>query len=564
MTLLLISFIAGVLTVLAPCILPLLPIVVGGSLGEGTNKKKAITITASLGISVIVFTLLLKASTLFISIHPNTWKYISGGILIFFGIVSFFPTLWEKIPFVNKLNQTSNKALSAGNKKSGFWGDVIIGSALGPVFSTCSPTYFILLATVLPAQPILGMIYLLAYTVGLSLMLLLIAIIGQKLTQKLGWASDSHGWFKKVLAVLFLLVGIAIITGFDKKVETAILDSGFFDVTQIEQKLLESTDPEMQEPAILEDMTTVLFEAPEISTPNGFINTDGKELTLTELEGKKIVLLDIWTYSCINCQRTIPYLNEWYSKYKDQGLEIIGLHTPEFTFEQVQSNVEAAVKEFGIEYPVILDNDYSTWRALGNKYWPRKYLIDLDGNIIYDHKGEGAYEETEKQIQKALQERMHRLGEAGSISSDIINVEAKKRAPGVESPETYFGASRNEFLANGVPGTTGESEYKAPSSELSENKVYLDGTWNTQKEYTQNTSSKARILYRYKAKEVYTVASSERPVNIEVYQDGVYQQTVTIQADMLYVLAENDSANEHLLELRITEPGVKIFTFTFG
>ncbi len=563
MTLLFISFFAGVLTVLAPCVLPLLPIIVGGSVTGESSKKKALTITASLGLSVILFTLTLKASTIFIDIPPNVWKYISGGILVAFGLVTFFPTLWEKIPGVHKLTQRSNKALASGHKKSGFIGDIIIGASLGPVFSTCSPTYFIVLATVLPAQPILGFIYLLAYAAGLSIMLLLIALLGQKLTKKLGFAADSNGWFKKGLAIIFFLVGIAILTGFDKKVETAILDAGFFDVTQIEQKLLEQTAPEMTGVAVLEDTTVQANPAPEISTPDAFINTDGEPITLTELEGDKVVLLDIWTYSCINCQRTLPYLNDWYEKYSDQGLEIIGLHTPEFAFEQVEANVAKAVEEFGIKYPVVLDNDYSTWKALGNRYWPRKYLIDLDGNIIYDHIGEGAYEETEKEIQKALQNRMERLGESGSISTDITEVEAKRRADGVESPETYFGSLRNEYLRNGEKNTTGEQVFPVVIRGPEAHRLYMQGTWNIQPEYAESVELSG-ITYEYKAKEVYVVASSENPVTVTVMQDGVRVNTITVQEDRLYVLVENPSVGQHTLELKISEPGVKLFAFTFG
>ena len=135
--------------------------------------------------------------------------------------------------------------------------------------------------------------------------------------------------------------------------------------------------------------------AKEITTPDGFINTDGKPVTIGEFVGKKVVLLDIWTYSCINCQRTTPYLNAWYEKYKDDGLVIIGLHTPEFEFEKVYQNVLDATNRLGIKYPVVLDNDYSTWNAYQNRFWPRKYLIDIDGFVVYDHIGEGAYEETE-------------------------------------------------------------------------------------------------------------------------------------------------------------------------
>lgn len=239
MLLFFISFIGGVLTILAPCILPLLPVIIGGSVSDGkTNHKKALTIIISLSASVILFTLLLKASTLLIDIPEATWKIVSGGILIAFGLATIFPKLWKN-KYLAKASARSNILLGKGNQKGDFWGDVIVGAALGPVFSTCSPTYFIVLATILPASPILGLVYLLAYTAGLGLALLLIALLGQRIIQKLGIAANPDGKFKKIIGALFLLVGLAVITGFDKKIETAILNAGFFDVTQIEQRLLE-------------------------------------------------------------------------------------------------------------------------------------------------------------------------------------------------------------------------------------------------------------------------------------------------------------------------------------
>jgi len=239
MILLLISFVAGILTVLAPCVLPVLPIIIGGSIDTTKNRyKKALTIIVSLGVSILVFTFLLKATTVFISIPPDFWKWISGSIIILFGLISLFPKLWES-KLVVKINIKSNKLLGKGNQKNSFFGDVIIGAALGPVFSTCSPTYFIVLATVLPVSFFLGLIYLIAYVVGLGLVLFFIAILGQKLVSKLNIAADPNSKFKKGLGVFFILLGLAIFTGVDKKIETKLIESNIFDITQVEQRLLE-------------------------------------------------------------------------------------------------------------------------------------------------------------------------------------------------------------------------------------------------------------------------------------------------------------------------------------
>jgi len=241
MTLLIISFIAGILTVLAPCVLPLLPVIIGGSVSESKNKLKPYVITGSLAVSIVLFTLLLKATTAFISIPQSFWTILSGTILIFFALTFLFPSLWAKIISKFKFGQAGNRWLAVGSKKGGFTGDVIMGLALGPVFSSCSPTYFVILATVLPASFLLGTVYLIAYALGLSLILLLISLLGQRFANHLGRLSDPKGWFKKVIGILFLIVGIAIITGLDKTFEAYLIVQGF-DFTGLEHILLERVD----------------------------------------------------------------------------------------------------------------------------------------------------------------------------------------------------------------------------------------------------------------------------------------------------------------------------------
>ena len=226
MTFLVISFIAGVLTVLAPCILPLLPVVIGSSL-SGRSWWTPYIVVGSLAASVIVFTFVLKVSTAFITIPPEVWSYLSAVIVIFFGVTLAFPGLWERIPGMARLSTRSNKLVGSGYQKKSVWGDIIIGAALGPVFSTCSPTYFVILASVLPASFFLGTAYLLAYVLGLSLMLLLIAVLGERFVGRLNMFANPHSWFKRGLGVLFILVGLFIAFGFDKKLQPAILDAGF-------------------------------------------------------------------------------------------------------------------------------------------------------------------------------------------------------------------------------------------------------------------------------------------------------------------------------------------------
>lgn len=237
MTLLLLSFLAGVLTVLAPCILPLLPVLIGSGAGARSKWTPYIVI-GSLSASILVFTYALKVSTAFIDIPQSFWAYFSGGILVIIGCIFAFPKLWESISVVGNVSRGSNALVGTGFQKKSVWGDVIIGAALGPVFSSCSPTYFLILASVLPASFLLGTLYLLAYIAGLAAILLAISLLGQKVVSRVTWAANPHGWFKKSLGVLFLLVGLAIMFGLDKDFEAWILNSGF-NTVQFENSLLE-------------------------------------------------------------------------------------------------------------------------------------------------------------------------------------------------------------------------------------------------------------------------------------------------------------------------------------
>lgn len=243
MVLFAVSFIAGVLTVLAPCVLPLLPVTLGGAMAEAGNRRRPLVIIGSLAVSVFIFTLLLKGSTALLGTSPTFWSYVSAIILIAFGLTLLFPITWAKI--VLKLpghNKPESWMAKGYQSRSHWWGDILVGAALGPVFTTCSPTFFVILATVLPQSLGLGIIDLLAYIVGLSLSLLLIAYIGQKLVGKLDWAIDPNGWFRKALGVLFIVVAVVIVFGWDKQIEAKILNSGFFDVTTLEQNIHQSLE----------------------------------------------------------------------------------------------------------------------------------------------------------------------------------------------------------------------------------------------------------------------------------------------------------------------------------
>jgi thiol-disulfide isomerase/thioredoxin len=312
--------------------------------------------------------------------------------------------------------------------------------------------------------------------------------------------------------------------------------------------------------------------AKEIEQPSGFINTDS--ITIGSLIGKKVILVDFWTYSCINCQRTLPYLNMWYSKYHDQGLEIIGVHKPEFQFEHDIGNVRQAVRKFDIRYPVVLDNLGATWSSYGARYWPEDYLIDIDGFVVERHIGEGDYDTTEQKIQGLLRERAQALGinasipNATGVPSDMIPVNFSE----VMSPETYFGALRNNNLANGVQLVVGVQNLTRPPV-IHTNNLSLVGSWNIHLQYAENTGN-ASIIFRYHARNVYFVASATNATTVTVMLDGKpltsgagsdsINSTVSIRDERLYTLVSGNESAEHTLELNIPEPGLRAYTLTFG
>jgi cytochrome c biogenesis protein CcdA/thiol-disulfide isomerase/thioredoxin len=585
MTFLLISFVAGILTVLAPCVLPLLPVIIGGSVSNVRSRLKPYIITTSLTVSVVVFTLLLKFLTIFIDIPPMFWQYLSGGILIFFGLITLFPFVWEKmsIKFNLVLGRKSNTLLAEGVKKESFVGDIIIGASLGPVFSSCSPTYFVILATVLPQSFATGLIYLIAYSIGLSLALLLIAKIGQRLVSKLDGVSDPEGWFKRTLGAIFLFVGIFVATGLDKNFQTFLISKNIFDITVIEQNFLlpnvldekfEDMDNNKNADEIIatgskvkgNPMTIIAKKLKypmykEITNPKGFVNSE--PFQIKDLIGKKIILLDVMTYSCINCQRTFPYANAWYAKYKDQGLEIVGIHTPEFAFEKKKENVIEAMRKFGIKFPVVMDNDYGTWNAYGNNYWPRKYLIDIDGFVVYDHIGEGNYDETENVIKLALKERAERMGTDSKSISGSVSGTIKAESTVAKSNETYFGAHRNsQFFGNGDVGKIYSDNFTLPKT-FPFNQFFLGGKWKIENEYIESEGD-AILAFNYEATKVHLVAEAPNGATIKIQNGDVTNNTkIQIKDATLYTIVNNPKSQNSVFYINVSK-GVRLYALTFS
>jgi len=323
-------------------------------------------------------------------------------------------------------------------------------------------------------------------------------------------------------------------------------------------------------------------KAKDFNKISEYINT--KPISLADLKGK-VILIEFWTYSCINCIRTIPHLNEWYDKYSDKGLVIVGIHTPEFDFEKNTQNVKSAVEKFGIKYPVLQDNDKETWNVYDNKYWPRKYLVDDEGYIRYDHIGEGSYQETEKVIQDLLAERTAHLGINNNITlnrSQNIDNDLKLEYQDVnfsriQSPELYFGY---ELARSPLGNTEGYKPSETVSYHLPDNtekinlnSIYLKGNWKNNPDHMQLQSNNGSVLLKYNSKSVnivaggngnFTVTQDGNLITNDLSKDASSDGKFLIDNQRLYNLVTNNDYGEHTIEIDIKGKGFQIYTFTFG
>ena len=373
-----------------------------------------------------------------------------------------------------------------------------------------------------------------------------------------------------------LIVGIAIVIGI------GVLSVTF---SALDEQLQPTTNPANDNTSLLTDdpdagsfvnIDKSRFKvAPDIVGIAHYLNTTPEELE-KEIEGK-VVLYDIWTYSCINCIRTLPYITAWNDKYADQGLLIIGIHSPEFEFEKDRANVEMAMEKYGIEYPVVMDNDWETWKAFENRYWPRKYIADNEGYIRYDHIGEGAYQETERVIQELLKERALSIGIQTANADSLVDIQEFEHSR-FRTPELYFGydfAYNRNHLGNPEGFQPGKIVSYTASESPQRDKFYVGGDWLNLSGSMKLVSDEGTVQLVYGAKEVNIV--TEGIGSLEVFLDGkplpqehagidITPGTNILEASGagLYNIITSDGSAQHKLELRITGQDFQMFTFTFG
>ncbi|USN53074.1 MAG: cytochrome c biogenesis protein DipZ [Candidatus Nomurabacteria bacterium] len=570
------AFLAGVVTVLSPCILPILPVILTGSVTG--SKRRPLGIVLGFILSFSFFTLFLATIVQSTGISAGALRTFSIVVLFGFGVSLLFPRV--QVWLEQLFSRLSSRAPRQANR-TGFWGGILIGLSIGLLWTPCvGPILASVISLALTGSVSSGAAFItLAYAIGTAIPMLAIMYGGRHLLQRVPWLMQNTGRIQKAFGVFMIITAIGISANLDRKFQTFILDTfpnygigltKIEDNEQVQQELdkLNAEPNEDIQGKPMNEATQSKKEdtpAPELIPGGEWFNSD--PLSLKELRGK-VVLVDFWTYSCINCQRTLPYLRDWWEKYKDDGLVIIGVHTPEFEFEKDPDNVAKALRDYEIDYPVMQDNNFATWSAYKNRYWPRKYLVDQNGNIIYDHIGEGGYEETERQIQEALQNAGKSVN--ASISTETTDTDFTQ----IATPELYFGSARNQYLGNGTQFQTGSQELTLPD-DMKKNMLYLSGTWNFQDEYATNSNT-ASITLPYQAKNVYMVAAADNAVQLQLKLDGENLSStqtgadvdkngqVTIQAHTLYHLISTENYGSHTLTIEIPAAGLEAYTFTFG
>jgi len=565
MFLLLGAFVAGLLTVVAPCVLPLLPIIIGGSVtGSNGDKKRPFIIAGSLAVSLFVFTLLLKVTSLLINISPKSINYFSGSVIFLLGVLTLFPLLYAKLMAKIGLEHRSQELLAKGFKnKNDLIGPIVTGAALGPVFSSCSPVYAYIIATVLPARFGWAMAYIIAYIIGLSGILLVISYYGRRAIKKIRFAANPNGWFQRSIAVIFMIVGVLIFTGYGVKLQTWASNHTPFNFDQISAKLLPQNKAQQKQDG---NLNVVPYAAPEFTGISAWINSE--PLTLKQLRGK-VVLVDFWTYSCINCIRNNVYLEQWYEKYKDQGFVIVGVSAPEFSFEKVLANVKQGVKDQNLTYPVALDNDLSTWNAYRNQYWPAGYLIDANGNVRRTEFGEGEYQKSEDAIRALLKEKGANLSADKVVTGDVYIPIGP-----TQTPETYLGIERaNNYTGTPYLGDAPSSIF-TPSKKLEINQWTLGGKWDVG-DLDITARGNSTLSFHTLAREVYLVMGSDTPAQVGISLDGkpigqtyssgedVVDGKVNVSEYRLYRLVSQPNFREGTVTISVPD-GVKLNAFTFG
>jgi cytochrome c biogenesis protein CcdA/thiol-disulfide isomerase/thioredoxin len=608
MLLIVLAYLGGALTILSPCILPVLPFVF--SRADQPFVRSGLPLLAGMAITFAAVATLAAVGGGWVTQANQYGRWLAVALLAIFGLTLLLPSFAERLmrPFVSAGNRLSEFAQADGQQvraSSSF----LLGIATGLLWAPCAGPILglVLTGAALRGASVGTTLLLVAYAAGAATSLAVALLIGGRVFAAMKRSLGAGEWIRRGIGAAMLLGVVAISLGLDTGVLARVSTVA---TGGIEQKLVDTlsggttpakaannnanntptpaqttaatdaTGPAMMRAAANTDAPLSLPVEGELPSLSGAVQwLNSPPLTAQDLRGK-VVLVDFWTYSCINCLRSLPYVKAWAQKYRDQGLVVIGVHAPEFAFERNVDNVKRATHDLGVDYPVAIDNNYAIWRAFGNQYWPAHYFIDAKGQIRFHHFGEGDYAHSEQVIQQLLAEAGH--ANAGTMVSDETVAKGVQMAADnadMQSPETYVGYERAEnFADRGGESHDRVHTYTAPAL-LGLNQWGLAGAWNVGSEQATLAASTGTIVYRFHARDLHLVlgpGKDNKPVRFRVSIDGAApgnahgsdvmpDGTGTVIEQRLYQLVrQSGDVKDHTFTIEFLDPGVEAYGFTFG
>ena len=529
------GFLEGFALILSPCILPILPVFIAVSLQGGKKRPLGMLLGFVLFFALIIF--FSRQLTTFIGINLDWLRYGGYFILMLLGIMMVTGYGMDKFTqWLSSWIKTDVGAQLMQRSRPGFFSGIILGGLLAVIWTPCAGPILaaVLVQTVIQKADSASFLILLFFAAGAVLPLFVLALYGQKLVKTFDCFKNYLPWWRKILGLL-LLISLVYLIFFANSV-------GRTDRTETGVRVTNTLLDGLLRP----------YPAPAISGITTWINST--PVDIAALRGK-VILIDFWTYSCINCLRSLPYIKEWYTRYHQDGLVVIGIHTPEFAFEKNSDNVRAAVKRLGILYPVALDNNYATWINYGNHYWPAHYLINKEGQVVYQHFGEGDYDVTEANIRYLLgvREQMTK----STISDDQYHY--------LQTPEIYLGYGRADPRI--APRLYREQtvSYEAPPM-LKNDSWALTGDWQAKQDYLTTIKDAAALKLNFRARKVYAVMESAngKELTVTIFVQGIKVRELQVKEAKLYELYTQDKIKRKELKMVIHGPGLNLYTFTFG
>ena len=573
MILFLLSYLGGVLTILSPCILPVLPFVFARS--DQPFARSGLPLLAGMTVTfAAIATIAIIGGSW--AIHANqAGRYAALALLAAFGLTLLIPALAERFtrPLVALGSRLSNQANDTQQGSIG--ASLLLGVATGLLWAPCAGP---ILGLILTGAAIQGAsanasFLLLAYALGAATSLAAALLIGGRVFAAMKRSLGAGEWIRRGLGAAVLAGVVAIALGLDTGFLTRLSTAS---TNRIEQTLLDGAGlgRRITTTAVAGSDLPVEGAMPELNGATLWLNSP--PLTREQLRGK-VVLIDFWTYSCINCLRALPYVKAWSEKYAASGLVVIGVHAPEFAFEKDPANVRRAVRNLGVTYPVALDNDLAIWQAFNNQYWPAHYFIDAEGRIRYHHFGEGAYDRSEAVIRQLLEEAGRKNVPGGIVDPKAQGAQAPGATDARTSHETYAGYGRGANFASGNVRMDESAVYET-ALPLRLHQWGLTGQWTIGKEMSKLDAPGGKISFRFHARDLHLVlgpGADGKPVRFKVTLDGqppgdshgvdtAADGGGTVQDQRLYQLIRLKDAGEHTFTIEFADPGVQAFAFTFG